>query len=90
MNQDFVGLTVNTVAALRICAEYAGLLTRRICHSLLVTRNRGRRLSNESAWGRVDEMLLVVPAATATNLWNNDALPVEQLPAKIASPFGDW
>ena len=92
MNQDTVGLAVNAVAAVRICAEYAGLLVRRASDFLSFTRNREllHNWSSEYAWQNVDEILVDVPGARATNFWNTAELPVEQLPQKIASPFGDW
>ena len=92
MNQYSMGLTVITVAALGLCAVYAALLARRIWDFLLVARNRGPLdcLSREIATENVDEMLVVVPGATAWNFWNTAGPAVEQLPQKMASPFGDW
>jgi NADP-dependent 3-hydroxy acid dehydrogenase YdfG len=87
-----MGLTVITLAALGICAVYADLLARRIWDFLLVTRNQERLddLSKEIASETVDEMLIVVPGATAPNFWNTAGPTVGRLPQVIASPFGDW
>ena len=88
-----VGSTVSTVAALRICAEYAGpwvRRVRRICGLLQVTRNRERHLPHESVWESADEMLGCVQKTAATNFWNTAGTPIEQIPQKIGSPFGDW
>ena len=92
MNQYSMGLTVITAAVLGIGAMYPDLLARRICDFLLVARNRGRLdyLSREIASENADEMLVVVPGATAWNFWNTAGPAVEQLPQKMASPFGDW
>ena len=92
MNYYSIALALITVALLWIGAMYADLLARRICDFLLVARNRGRLdyLSREIASENVDEMLVVVPGATARNFWNTAAPPVEYLPQKIVSPFGDW
>jgi NADP-dependent 3-hydroxy acid dehydrogenase YdfG len=92
MNQYSMGLTVVTLAALGICAVYADLLARRICDFLLIGRNQERLddLSKEIASETVDEMLVVMPGATATNFWNTAGPTIGQLPQKIASPFGDW
>ena len=89
MNHDTTGFAVNKVPALRICAEYAGLLPRRMLNFLLVSRNRERHLSNESAWEGGDEMLVGVPGDAATSFWKTYGPPVERS-RKIASSFGDW
>ena len=59
---------------------------------LLVARNQVRLddLAKEIASENADDMLVAVPGATARNFWNTDGQAVEQLPQKIASPFGDW
>jgi len=87
-----MGLTVTAVAALGPCAVYAALLARRMWDFLVVRRNRGRfdDFPKEIASGNVDEMLVVVPRATAGNFWNPADPPVDYLPQEILSPFGDW
>jgi short-subunit dehydrogenase len=92
MNQYSMGPAVITVAALGLCAAYAALLARRIWDFLLAARNQERLdyLSREIASENVDEMLVVVLGATARNFWNTAGPAVEQLPQKMASPFGDW
>jgi NADP-dependent 3-hydroxy acid dehydrogenase YdfG len=92
MNQYSMWLTVITRTGLGICTEYADLLARRIGDFFLVARNQERidNLSKEIAGETVDEMLVVVPGATATNFWNTAGPTVGQLPQKMASPFGDW
>jgi hypothetical protein len=64
---------------------------RRIRDFILVARKQEQLdcLSKEIAC-EVDEMLVVVSRATATNFWNTARPPVEQLTHNIAGPFGDW
>ena len=91
MSQNSVGLTVNTVAALRICSEYADVLARRICGFLGVKPNRERfNYLAPIARENVDELLVAIPVASNANLSNTAYVPVQYLPPKLLSPFGDW
>jgi hypothetical protein len=91
MNQDSVGLSASTLAALRICSQYADLFARRIGGFLQGTRSEERpdHLSRAIAVDNIDEMLFVVPGATAAKFWDDARPPVEHLPREMASPFGD-
>ncbi len=86
-----MGLTFITLAALGIGAMYAEPLARRIRDSVLVARDRERfNYLAPIASENVDELLVALPMASTANLWNTADVPVQDLPPKLLSPFGDW
>ena len=62
----------------------------RLCDFLPTARNQKRldHFAKVIASENVDEMLVALPGARATNL-SNTADPLV-LPQKLLSPFGDW
>jgi hypothetical protein len=90
MNQESSVPAASAVPALRICAEYAQQLARRICEFLPAARNRrrGDKWPTGITWDDVDQMLAMPWAATSFG--NAPDSHFAQVPHQIFSPFGDW
>jgi hypothetical protein len=92
MNEHSLGLPFIRRVVLGIGAVCGNLLARRMGDFLPVPRYREGLvdMAKEIASESVDEMLVAIPGARAINISNTADVPVQYLPPKLLSPFGDW
>lgn len=92
MNGYSPGLTFITRAVFGIGSVCGNLFAPRKLDALAATRSSQGivDLAKEIACVSVDEMLVPIPGARATDLSNTVEAPMRYLSQEIHSPFGDW